>query len=430
MFLSILRVWLLIAVSAFSAQAEELTVVTTFSEKLGSAIIAQFKQDHPGITVRLVNRRSDSILRLMNKPSTRPVDIIMSSSVALFTHLKKRQQLTKVTFPDYITNSPAKNLKLTGPDNYYGGFAISGFGLMFNHDYLSRNQLPQPTQWHDLARPEFYHHIMMSSPARSSTNHVMVEHILQQYGWDKGWQLLVQIGGNLSSITARSFGVQQAINRGLTGAGPVVDFFANQSKQFGSQFSYFKQFPVNLMYVGITRTSENKQQASQFINYLYSDRGSAALESPEIGFLPLAGLQTSPLDERFNIFDQQKPIDQQLLLARLGLVSALFDHMISFNLSELNKTFSTIHQAEKSVRLKPELTKQLAKAKTLATQLPVTSRQSENSDFLALFSPLNSHSSITSPELLALYQSWDQQNRQNLQQAHQIAVEIVEKAAQ
>lgn len=67
----------------------------------------------------------------------------------------------------------------------------------------------------------------MSSPSRSDTNHLMVESLLQQKGWEEGWATLLASAGNLVTISSRSFGVADKIKSGLGVAGPVIDNYAN-----------------------------------------------------------------------------------------------------------------------------------------------------------------------------------------------------------
>lgn len=67
----------------------------------------------------------------------------------------------------------------------------------------------------ELFEASYHGHLIISVPSRSGTTHLAVGVILQAYGWDKGWALLSQMGGNMGSITERSFGVPEA----------VIDFF-------------------------------------------------------------------------------------------------------------------------------------------------------------------------------------------------------------
>src|SRR4029453_6079873 len=92
---------------------------------------------------------------------------------------------------------PAKvaDFPVHDPDGFYYGFAISGYGLMWNTRYLQAHKLPAPKEWVDLVTPAYFGHLVMSAPSRSGTTHLTVEVILQAYGWDKGWALLLNAGG-------------------------------------------------------------------------------------------------------------------------------------------------------------------------------------------------------------------------------------------
>lgn len=123
---------------------------------------------------------------------------------------------------------------------------------------------------------------MMSSPSQSGTTHMMVESVLQQYGWEQGWALLMRLGGNLSAITARSFGVSDGISRGLAGAGLVIDSYALNSQ---ARFDHvgFNIMPDSVIlptYLGVARHSTQPASAALFIQYLLSDRGQAIIATP------------------------------------------------------------------------------------------------------------------------------------------------------
>lgn len=67
----------------------------------------------------------------------------------------------------------------------------------------------------------------MSSPSRSDTSHLMVESLLQQRGWQSGWQTMLSAAGNLITISSRSFGVADKVKSGLGSVGPIIDNYAN-----------------------------------------------------------------------------------------------------------------------------------------------------------------------------------------------------------
>src|SRR3989304_4366462 len=136
-----------------------------------------------------------------------------------FQVLKADGLLEKVALPDALLSRIPKTIgtfPIHDPDGHYFGFAVSGYGLMWNTRYLALHKLPQPKEWTDLADARYHGHLVISAPSRSGTTHLTIEVILQAYGWEKGWALLLQMGGNMGAITERGSGVPEA---GSCGAG-------------------------------------------------------------------------------------------------------------------------------------------------------------------------------------------------------------------
>ncbi|WP_337230351.1 ABC transporter substrate-binding protein, partial [Proteus terrae] len=90
-------------------------------------------------------------------------------------------------------------------------FGYSGIGIISNTQYLQKHQLPSPKSWRDLTDPIYQGHLTMTTPANSGTTQLMVENILQENGWEEGWKILLELNGNLASISARSARVSDAV---------------------------------------------------------------------------------------------------------------------------------------------------------------------------------------------------------------------------
>ncbi len=184
--------------------------------------------------------------------------------------------------------------------------AISGFGLLINRPALSVKHLPAPADWDDLALPIYQDALLMSSPSRSDTNHLMVESLLQQKGWVKGWETLLTSAGNLVTISSRSFGVADKIKSGLGVAGPVIDNYANLL--LNDPPSLFYLFPpvcgIPPTYIAILRKSPHADAARRFIHYLLSPKGQRILADANTGKYPVTPLAA----------DNPRATQQQLLM--------------------------------------------------------------------------------------------------------------------
>jgi ABC-type Fe3+ transport system substrate-binding protein len=83
-------------------------------------------------------------------------DLFWASAVDAFQTLKQDGLLDKVSLPKEVAaRIPAKigDFPIHDPDGFYFGFAVSGYGLMWNARYLAAHKLAAPREWVDLADP-------------------------------------------------------------------------------------------------------------------------------------------------------------------------------------------------------------------------------------------------------------------------------------
>lgn len=235
--------------------------------------------------------------------------------------------------------------------------------------------------WDDLTDPRYQGALLMSSPSRSDTNHLMVESLLQQKGWIKGWETLLTTAGNLVTISSRSFGVADKIKSGLGVAGPVIDNYANLLLNDPHlAFSYFPQSAVSPTYVAVLKNSQHASEARRFIRYLLSPEGQTILADANTGKYPVTPLAPgNPRAAQQAMLMNQPPLNYRLILKRQRLVQRMFDTAISFRLAQLKDAWRALHSAE--VRLK----RPLPEIRALLTRVPVDPASSEDEAWLAQF---------------------------------------------
>ncbi|PSW04062.1 ABC transporter substrate-binding protein [Photobacterium lipolyticum] len=410
-----LLIFLLAKANAFAAESKPIVILTTFSEHTISQQVEQYRQLFPDTEVRIIFRRTRTALRLLAKDDAQNIDIIISSSPVLFNHLSTNKQLYAINSPHQVPNWLSPHIiDISGEITAFG---YSGFGLMANQQYLSSHHLPTPKSWEDLTNAMYFHHITMSTPSRSGTTSLMVENILQHYGWEDGWRLLMQIGGNIAFISSRSFGVSEAISKGLIGAAPVIDSYAINSKKVFNyiDFNYLPNSILMPAYVGIAKKSHSIVNAKNFVDFLLSDSGQRVLEKSSMA---KHSLNQPQLAERKSFI-----LNKQLLHRRDALVSLLFDQAITEQLHQLNSTWSSIHQLEAITNLPSEVHNKLLLAKQYAAKVPVTAEQSNSPAYLAQF-----HSDGAKrgrdPIVAAEIQRWKEALKKNLQQANHLLNQI------
>ena len=390
------------ATAPAGAQAKEVVVLTSFPKELFEAYKQAFEKAQPGVRVIVKQQQTNAAVTYLRETRARPeADIFWVSAVDAFQLLKGEGLLEKISLPkDLLARIPPAigSFPLHDPDGYYWGFAVSGYGLMWNTRYLALHKLPAPREWTDLADPRYHGHLIISAPSRSGTTHLTIEVILQAYGWEKGWALLTQMGGNMGSITERSFGVPEAVISGQYGIGVVIDFFGLSAIASGHpvDFAYPSLTSVVPASVAVVRNGPNPDTARAFVQYLLGDEGQARLFSPEIGRLPVVPTLYARAPKGYpNPFTMKLggvAFDDKLSSSRRNVVNALFDQVITFRHAELKGAWGAMYAAEAQVakaraagRNITAAAETLAEARRLASAVPIDGKRASDTDTNAAF---------------------------------------------
>lgn len=106
------------------------------------------------------------------------------------------------------------------------GAVLSSFGILQNTRLERLVNLPLVTRWEDLANPKLCGWVGAGDPRNSGTMNVMFESFLQAYGWERAWQVLTQIGGNVRKFDRISSSTAKDVTLGETAYGFAIDFYA------------------------------------------------------------------------------------------------------------------------------------------------------------------------------------------------------------
>lgn len=385
---------------ATSALAKEVVIVTSFPKELFETYKKTFEAKHPGITVVINSKQTNAGVTYLRETKAKPeADIFWVSAPDAFQTLESEGLLEKYNPPkEIMAKTPAKigTFPIHDPDGNYFGFAVSGYGLMWNKNYLQAHKLPTPKEWTDLTNPKYHNHLVISAPSRSGTTHLTIEVILQAYGWEKGWGLLLNAGGNMGTITERSFGVPEAVISGQYGIGVVIDFFGLSAIASGQpvDFAYPSLTSVVPASVGIVKGAPHPENARTFVNYLLSEAGQMVLFSPEIARLPVIPELYAKGPKNYpNPFKTKMGgvnFNDTLSSGRRDVVNALYDHIITFRHQELKNAWGSIYKAEEALsKAKGPNVAQgkglIAEARKLAAQAPIDDKKASNKEVTGAF---------------------------------------------
>lgn len=371
-------------VSAANNKQQTLLIITPYPQFISQAYRSRFKTYYPDIELEIVKKgTTEAISYLIDNRKENIFDIFWASSPESFRTLKTEKMLHA-----YKTNTRGipkiiSGVQISDSNNEYTGYALSGYGFMWNTRYLKIKKLPIPKSWEDLADSQYYNHICMSTPSNSGTTHVIIESILQTRGWDDGWKLIKHIAGNSKTLTKRSVHVPKKVQQGECGIGLVIDYYGLSSKAQHYPVDFFYPSPAILLpaSAAIIKDAPNLNAAKHFIDFLVSPEGQSLLldkQSRRIPILPTT-FDEAP-DDYPNPYEDENlantfNFDISLSVKRYDIVNHLFDASITSNFTVFRQATKYVQQLEQSLKNtdssdNKEANQYLEQAKTALMWLP------------------------------------------------------------
>jgi hypothetical protein len=222
----------------------------------------------------------------------------------------------------------------------------------------------------------------MARPARSGTTHMMVEHLLLVRGWDEGWAYLLELAGNLSTLTARSYGVSDGLMNERFEIGLTIDFLA-QSQRDTLDFRYGRPIVLTAAQVGVLEGGLASDQACDFVRMVLSRQGQMALLSPEISRIPYDASVLADVEDQLpdGISEALKlswlDYDAKITSDRYWAVNVLFDVLISETLVTRRNLWRRFHAVEQISP--PDAVRSL---RTLLTTMPMSEEEAFTANVL------------------------------------------------
>ncbi|WP_191284893.1 ABC transporter substrate-binding protein [Aliiroseovarius zhejiangensis] len=396
------------------ASAQELRVLTSFPPEFSAAYTKMWDARDPTTEIRVLNKNTVAAIDEILRGNIRGFDVFWSSSPEAFELLQRNDAFAQAGI------CGAKGAASVAP------FALSSVGWARRSD----STLFMPANWNDLLRPLYRDKIAMARPARSGSTHMLVEQILLVRGWEEGWRFLLELSGNLSTLTARSYGVPDGLINERFQIGLTIDFLS-QSKSDKLDFRYGRPIVLAAARVGILRGGQAPHKACEFVRMLLSREGQITLLEPEISRIPFDPDLRAEVEEQLppDVIDALKlawfDYDARQSSNRYWSVNTLFDILITDRLVERRNLWRRFHALDGKVS-----PSDLIAPRLLLTAVPVSedealkaSLQRQDEDQ----SKLQSGSGASERELVRM---WRARTAAQLVQADQALRRLEQQASQ
>lgn len=209
------------------------------------------------------------------------IDIFFGGGISPYLTLKEKGLLQPYKIPsELLKKIPSHCAGIPNYDKefYWYGVILSGFGILYNKKVLDYLSLPYPTTWESLTDKRYYSWVGNGDPRHSGSLHMMYEIILQAYGWQKGWEVILSIAGNTKTFTASASSVAKNTSLGEVAASLCIDSYALAQIETNGPENMGFILPENLTVInpdaiGILKGAPNLKVAQRFINFLLSYEG-------------------------------------------------------------------------------------------------------------------------------------------------------------
>lgn len=355
--------------------AMDVVVITSFPISLSETFSKAFEAEEPGYRLRVLNRKTTAAIAMLAEGRAADADVFWASAPDAFAILKASGLLLPMPAGAAPAGARINGYPLDDPDGYFRGFSISGYGIIWNRRRLAGAGLEPPVSIRELGQPKFRGLIAMSAPSRSGTTHLMVESILQRYGWAEGWRLWLAIAGNLANVAARSYSVASGVAQGRYAIGLSIDFLGRgESADADVGVRYPAESVILPASIALLRTGSNPEGAQRFARFVLGEKGQRLLASPLIRRDPIlpavvAGLPP-PAWRDHATGNPGVPFDAALSGRRYELVNLLFDELITDNLARIQQFWALHARLAAQAGARSELQDELARAAEIAATPP------------------------------------------------------------
>lgn len=409
----------LLFLSQLACATEKVVVLSSYPQEVLTPFEEAFEQAYPQYKLEILWRQSRDAMNYMHHPHS-AVDVYWTPAQRNFAVLAKEGAFRKLDID--LNGLPKKigGFQISDPDNYYVASETAGYGMAYHPGELQRLGLPVPTDWKSLKTPAFEGHVVMPVPSKVGYAPMLLDTLLQGYGWKDGWSLLEQVAANASLADAGATFISDDVGSGRIAVGITMDFFAVSAIANGKplRFTYPEKVGYSPAHIGIFREAANLDGARAFTRFVLSEQGQKLLFHPDIRKLPVRpAVYTEKPQGYFDPFAAAQHASGNYDLAaglmRQELVSALFDALITRHHAALKTMWKTIHQAEQKYPNDPRLQAALQHA----NWLPLTSDQANDAALQQSFIKRNENTAT-------LEQQWDTAIAMQYAQATQIAQSI------
>ncbi len=262
-----------LALAAGMAQADKLTYYCSAQEDWCQLMARSF-EEATGIDVDMTRKSSGETYAQVRAEASNPKGDVWWGGTG-DPHLQAAEEgLTE----EYI--SPMRDqlhgwaiAQAESAGNRTIGIYSGALGYGYNTELVAANNLPEPSCWKDLLKPEYKGHVQMANPNSSGTAYTTLASMVQLFGEEEGFEFMKSLHANINQYTKSGSAPIKAAGRGENTIGIV--FMHDAVKQAVNGFPIKVVAPCEgtgyeIGSMSIIKGARNPESARKFYDWALS----------------------------------------------------------------------------------------------------------------------------------------------------------------
>ncbi len=167
-----------------------------------------------------------------------------------------------------------EGLTLADNDYRYVTWERQAGTFIINEEVLKKHNLPTPTSYQDLLKPEYQGLIAMPDPKTSGTGYFFYKNLVNEWGETQALAYIDQLAINVKSFTESGSGPVKLLIQGEVAVGLGLTFQAMEQINSGSPFKIIypqEGSPYSLTGTGLIKGRENDEKIREVFDFIIDD---------------------------------------------------------------------------------------------------------------------------------------------------------------
>ena len=268
---------MLFGLAGVSAYAETtLTVYTAVEAEDLKRYAATFNEDHPDIKINWVRDSTGIVTAKLLAEKENPKADVVWGLAATSLLLMKGEGMLEAYDPvgrDKISESFSDKSR---PPSWVGMDAWVA-AVCVNTVEAKKHNIPMPTSWMDLTKPEYKGHVAMPNPNSSGTGFLDLSSWLQMFGDKMGWAFMDALHDNIDHYTHSGSKPCKQAARGEVAVGISFAFRGAKSKAKGAPLEVIlpkEGVGWDMEATAIIKGTKNLDAAKKLVNWSITEKAN------------------------------------------------------------------------------------------------------------------------------------------------------------